>query len=110
MSTCDANTPLDACSILQQAIEAVNEAASGGAVVRIRIRDTDTTFSDHSLEARRKHLLMLVSNKAVFGGCALYAVGAALAGMPADRAPGVMRQGAVFDPCCSQPRPKRGYC
>lgn len=110
MSTCDANAPLDACGILQQALEAVNEAASGGAVVRSRVRDTDVTFADHSFEARKKYLLSLVANKAVFGGCAMYAVAAAMAGMPADRSPGVMRQGAVFDPCCSEPRPKKGYC
>jgi hypothetical protein len=112
MSDCKSNTPLSACDILQQAIEAVNEAASGGAVVRIRVRDTDTTFSDHSLEARRKYLMQLVQNKAVFGACAMYGVAASLAGMPPDRSPAGIRSSRPFcDPCCSQPpAPKRGYC
>lgn len=111
MSDCRNSAPLTACEILQQAVESVNEAASGGAVVRIRVRDTDTTFSDTSLEARRKHLMQLVQNRAVFGACPMYSVAAALAGMPPDRSPAGLRSGTPFcDPCCSQPRPKRGYC
>jgi hypothetical protein len=111
MSTCHAAAPLTACDILNQAIEAVNEAATGGGVVRIRVRDTDTTFNEHSLEARKKHLMQLVQNRTVFGQCALYGLAAALAGMPVDRSPATLRSQTPFcDPCCTQPKPKRGYC
>lgn len=102
---------MTACDILEQAIAAVNEAAAGGAVVRVRVRDTDTTFSDQNLESRRKYLLSLVQNKAVFGACPLYSVAVAVSGMPTDRAPGTLRTSRNFcDPCCQRPPEPRRPC
>ena len=87
MSDCKKPAPLSACQILDQALEAVHEAARGEAVQRIRVRDTDTEFQESTLASRMKYLQSLVMNAGVFGRCRNFGLAQASAGIPMGRSP-----------------------
>lgn len=115
MSTCTTSRPLSACEILNQAIEAVHEAARGGSVMRIRVRDTDTQFQESSLESRVSYLKSLVMNSAVFGRCPNFSLAMAAAGIPMGRSPAYATFGRreFVDPGCGcgpAPVNKGGDC
>lgn len=78
--------------MLNQALSSVQEAAAGGAVSEIRLRDRSTRFQESTMASRLKYLKSLVLNKAVFGRCSNYALAAAASGIPQGRSPAV----AVF--------------
>lgn len=88
MIDCKKPAPLSACQILDQALEAVHEAARGDAVLGIRVRDTDTRFQESTLASRQRYLQTLVTNSAVFGRCANFQLALAASGIPTGRSPG----------------------
>jgi hypothetical protein len=78
--------------MLNQALASVQEAAAGGAVSEIRLRDRSTRFQESTMASRLRYLQSLVRNKSVFGRCANYQLAAAASGIPQGRSPAV----AVF--------------
>jgi hypothetical protein len=95
MSCNTANKPLTACEMLNQALASVQEAAAGGAIAEIRLRDRSTRFQESTMASRLRYLQSLVMNKAVFGRCPNYHLAAAASGIPQGRSPAVAVFGQV---------------
>jgi hypothetical protein len=92
MTCSNASKPLTACEMLNQALASVQEAAAGGAIAEIRLRDRSTRFQESTMASRLRYLQSLVMNKAVFGRCPNFHLAAAASGIPQNRSPAV----AVF--------------
>ena len=94
--TCEnSSKPLTACEMLNQALASVQQAAGGGAIAEIRLRDRSTRFQESTMATRLRYLQSLVKNRAVFGGCSNYALAAAASGVPQGRSPAMAVFGQV---------------